>query len=136
MKLLVIVLFPVTLLSQIQFGTNDYVEYHPGSLPIIISVPHDGSLTPDNIPDRTCLNPTSVTDYNTYKLAKYMDSSLFEIEEFKPCESVVSSAKNLHTKLRRYKSRSLIKSRKNSGPSTLPCGTPKLISSGFEIVLS
>lgn len=84
MKLFVVVLFPLTFLSQIEFGTNNYVEYHPGNLPIIISVPHDGNLTPTNIPDRTCNNPTTVTDYNTYKLAKYIDSSLFQLTNCHP----------------------------------------------------
>ncbi|MGI9626966.1 MAG: Ig-like domain-containing protein [Longimicrobiales bacterium] len=35
------------------FGRNDYTEYLPGTLPIVISAPHGGSLQPDEIPDRT-----------------------------------------------------------------------------------
>merc|ERR1719348_1698112 len=30
----------------------DWVEYYPGNLPLILSVPHNGWLAPDEIPDR------------------------------------------------------------------------------------
>lgn len=65
--------------GQIQYGTNSYIEYHPGSLPIVISVPHGGFMTPVSIPDRTCNSPTLVTDANTIELAKQIDSSLFAL---------------------------------------------------------
>ena len=32
------------------FGDNDYIEYMPGDLPIIIGAPHGGTLTPENMP--------------------------------------------------------------------------------------
>lgn len=35
------------------FGRNGYVEYIPGELPVILSAPHGGALTPDEIPNRT-----------------------------------------------------------------------------------
>ena len=50
------------------FGTNNYVEYNGGSLPILISVPHGGALTPASIPDRT--TGTTVTDTNTIDLGR------------------------------------------------------------------
>ncbi|GDX51521.1 hypothetical protein LBMAG27_05680 [Bacteroidota bacterium] len=65
--------------SQIIYGANNYTEYHKGTLPIIISVPHGGSLTPSTIPDRTCNNPTLVTDGYTISLARQIDSSLFNL---------------------------------------------------------
>ena len=34
----------------------DYVEYKAGSLPLILGVPHDGTLKPDSIPDRDADN--------------------------------------------------------------------------------
>jgi hypothetical protein len=37
-------------------GYRGYVEYFPGNMPLIISIPHDGSLLPDEIPERPCTN--------------------------------------------------------------------------------
>ena len=52
--------------NNIYFGRNKYIEFHPGSLPIIISAPHGGDLIPSEIPDRTY--GTMVTDSNTKEL--------------------------------------------------------------------
>lgn len=35
-----------------QFGTAKYVEYRPGEMPLVLTSPHGGSLTPGSIPDR------------------------------------------------------------------------------------
>jgi hypothetical protein len=35
------------------FGRQQYIEYRPGELPLIISAPHGGTLTPAEVPDRT-----------------------------------------------------------------------------------
>lgn len=76
-KLLIILLLlgVRTLVGQVIYGTNNYVEYHVGTLPIVISVPHGGLVAPAGIPDRTCNNPTLGTDSNTIDLAKQIDSS-------------------------------------------------------------
>lgn len=60
--------------SQVIYGKENFIQYNVGSLPIIISVPHGGNLTPSDIPDRTCNNPTTVTDANTIDLAQKIDS--------------------------------------------------------------
>jgi Secretion system C-terminal sorting domain len=71
----VLLLFVFTFLSAqyitgtTYYGTNQYVEYRAGALPIIISAPHGGSLEPTNIPDRTCAACTVVRDLNTKELA-------------------------------------------------------------------
>jgi hypothetical protein len=44
-------------------GRRGYVEYIPGTLPLVISAPHGGDLTPEEIPDRTW--GTLVTDAHT-----------------------------------------------------------------------
>ena len=54
--------------GSVYFGRESYIEYHPGDLPIILSAPHGGRITPDEIPDRTY--GTTVTDDNTYELTK------------------------------------------------------------------
>lgn len=56
------------------FGRNDYVEYIPGELAVIISAPHGGALTPTEIPDRTV--GTTVTDNNTIELARAVSAAL------------------------------------------------------------
>jgi hypothetical protein len=48
-------------------------------LPIVISVPHGGSLSPNSIPNRTCNDPTTVTDANTIELGQQIDSSFFKL---------------------------------------------------------
>ena len=54
--------------GKVYFGRENYIEYYAGNLPIILSAPHGGQLTPDEISDRTY--GTFVTDLNTYELTK------------------------------------------------------------------
>lgn len=56
------------------FGRNNYVEYIPGDLAVIISVPHGGALTPTEIPDRTV--GTTATDLNTIDLGREIAAAL------------------------------------------------------------
>ena len=61
--------------GNVYFGRENYIEYYAGNLPIILSAPHGGQLTPDEISDRTY--GTFVTDLNTYELTKtIMDSMI------------------------------------------------------------
>ena len=53
--------------GQSYIGRNGYTEYFPGEIPIILSAPHGGHLTPAEIPDRT--EGTTVQDRNTVDLA-------------------------------------------------------------------
>ncbi len=55
------------------FGTNNYIEYVPGDLPVVVSVPHGGALAPPTIPDRTV--GTSVTDSNTIELGRAISAA-------------------------------------------------------------
>ena len=65
--------------QTILYGSNNFVEYQKGTLPIVISVPHDGSLVPASIPDRTCNSPVTVTDSYTRLLANEISTSLFNL---------------------------------------------------------
>jgi hypothetical protein len=55
------------------FGRNGYIEYIPGDLPVVISVPHGGALAPAAIPDRT--SGTTVTDSNTIDLGRAISAA-------------------------------------------------------------
>ncbi|HUH11544.1 MAG TPA: Ig-like domain-containing protein, partial [Longimicrobiales bacterium] len=50
------------------FGRNDYIEYLPGTLPIIVSAAHGGHLLPDELPERSW--GVTVRDTNTQELAR------------------------------------------------------------------
>jgi hypothetical protein len=56
--------------GQTYLGRNGYIEYIAGDLPIIITAPHGGTLTPTEIPDRTGDDITTVRDTNTEELAR------------------------------------------------------------------
>jgi hypothetical protein len=59
--------------GQAYYGRSNYVEYIAGDMPVIFSVPHGGSLTPVEIPDRRPTAPSddfaTVSDANTEELA-------------------------------------------------------------------
>lgn len=59
-----------------------YVEYIPGNLPVIVSVPHGGDLLPADIPDRDCNNFVCARDQFTQELAR---SVLAAFEEETGC---------------------------------------------------
>ena len=52
--------------GQSYFGRNEYVEYIPGELPVVLSAPHGGALDPREIPPRTY--GVSSSDRNTIEL--------------------------------------------------------------------
>jgi len=58
------------------FGRQSYVEYIPGELPLVLSAPHGGSLTPSEIPDRTW--GTTVTDSNARETLLAVRTALLE----------------------------------------------------------
>ncbi len=64
--------------GQVYWGTNNYVEYRAGDLPIIISAPHGGYLEPASIPDRTCANCVTGRDLYTLEIAQELDSAIYQ----------------------------------------------------------
>jgi N-formylglutamate amidohydrolase len=65
-----------------EFGRNNYVEYVPGTLPIIITAPHGGRLKPTEIPDRVA--GTLVTDTNTDSLAYAVSDAFLGLTNKRP----------------------------------------------------
>ena len=55
-------------------GRAGYVEYTPGTLPIVLSAGHGGDLEPDEIPDRSY--GTTVSDVNTIELTNAVADAL------------------------------------------------------------
>ena len=51
-------------------GALEYVDFTAGSLPLVLSAPHGGTLQPATIPTRTGPNATTVRDANTDILAE------------------------------------------------------------------
>ncbi len=60
--------------GQSYFGRSNYIEYIPGNLPLIVSAPHGGSLTPAEIPDRGY--GTLTRDANTQELARNVQEAV------------------------------------------------------------
>ena len=85
LKLLIIIILPFVVNGQQKipgnsyFNSNGYVEYIFGNLPIIISVPHGGWISPNDIPNRTetvCgLAVTTVRDSYTQEIARALDTA-------------------------------------------------------------
>ena len=61
--------------GQSYFGTDRYIEYLAGDLPIVLTSPHGGRLKPDAMPNRTA----GVTDMdaNTQELARALADEFF-----------------------------------------------------------
>ena len=62
--------------GQAYFGSNDYIEYYAGDLPIIISAPHGGYLSPESIPDRDCDGCVTTRDQYTEELSYLIRDAL------------------------------------------------------------
>lgn len=62
--------------GQTYFGTNQYIEYLAGELPIVITAPHGGYLEPTSIPDRDCSGCSYARDTYTQELARTLAEAL------------------------------------------------------------
>lgn len=62
--------------SAPEFGAHQYIEYLPGTLPLVIGAPHGGTLKPENIADRT-FGKVQV-DTNTQELARALRDGLLK----------------------------------------------------------
>lgn len=64
------------------FGRNDYVEYIPGELPVILSSAHGGALQPSEIPNRTF--GVVINDRNSLELTLAMSQALLRLTGHAP----------------------------------------------------
>ena len=62
--------------GTVLMGENDYIEYRVGNMPIVLSIPHGGYLTPPELPDRQCADCVTVTDAYTIELGTALADSL------------------------------------------------------------
>lgn len=60
--------------GQTYWSADGFIEYRCGSLPLIITAPHGGYLSPDSLPTRACAGATTVQDGFTLELAQAIDS--------------------------------------------------------------
>ena len=63
-------------------GRNSYISYYPGNIPVILSIPHGGDISPFEISDRTY--GVSVTDSNTIELGIAISDYLFTQYNVRP----------------------------------------------------
>ena len=63
-------------------GRNNYITYIPGNIPMLLSIPHGGSVNPDEIPDRSY--GTYVTDSNTIELGLSISNYFFQKYDVRP----------------------------------------------------
>jgi len=61
-----------------EFEVSDMMDISDGNMPLVISAPHGGTLTPSEIPDRSCQGITTVRDRNTTELANEIKHQLKE----------------------------------------------------------
>ncbi|MDX9929655.1 MAG: hypothetical protein RBS37_07370 [Bacteroidales bacterium] len=54
-----------------------YIEYLPGELPLIISIPHGGYLIPDEIPDRPCTDCAKNQDIYTLEIGLRLREEIY-----------------------------------------------------------
>jgi len=60
------------------FDSTQYVEYIPGDLPVVISVPHGGYLEPMSIPIRDCVGCVYLRDSFTQELGRSVVDAIFQ----------------------------------------------------------
>ena len=68
--------------GQSYYGRNAYTTYYPGNIPIILSIPHGGDITPSEISNRTY--GVTVTDSNTIELGMAISNYLFSNYNIRP----------------------------------------------------
>ncbi|RIA87798.1 hypothetical protein C1645_827278 [Glomus cerebriforme] len=68
------------LLAPSSYGYNNFSEFIPGHLPLILSIPHGGHLFPDEIPDRKQTIPGTIksNDINTQEIGHLLSKRIMQ----------------------------------------------------------
>ena len=61
--------------GKVYYDSSKWVEFIPGTMPLVISVPHGGSVEPVGVPDRSCPGVVNTTDGRTISLARAIISA-------------------------------------------------------------
>lgn len=75
--------------GKILYYPDNWVEVIVGDMPLVISVPHGGSLKPDGIPDRDCKitdegTSVTVTDSRTIELVRAIEAAFMKKYQKRP----------------------------------------------------
>jgi hypothetical protein len=70
---LICVVFACSIDAQTIYGDKQYIQSELGNINILLSVPHDGYMSPSSIPNRTAYSPI---DYNTRVFAQLVRNEL------------------------------------------------------------
>lgn len=71
-------------LGDVYFDKEKWTECVVGNMPLVISVPHGGQLTPDSIPNRNCPDMVTVTDSYTIEQAREIKNALATLYDVHP----------------------------------------------------
>lgn len=70
--------------GEVYEDQNGWLEARAGNMPLVISAPHGGVISPEEIPDRICEGATTVRDRNTTELAFELEKELMEQHDMQP----------------------------------------------------
>ena len=67
-----------------QKGYKGYIEFYRGNMPLVISIPHGGSLLPSEIPERPCTNCAKNKDIYTIEIGLGIRNQIFRTSGVHP----------------------------------------------------
>jgi hypothetical protein len=73
-----------TIPGQFRHNQDGFIEYIPGNMPVVISIPHGGSLLPATIPERPCINCAKHRDTLTIEIGLGLRDIIYERTGFAP----------------------------------------------------
>lgn len=80
--------------GEVFHDENSYTECVVGDMPLVISVPHGGTLKPVEIPDRDCEGAVTVRDMNTIELARAIEEELVTKYQVRPYLVIANLARS------------------------------------------